>query len=455
MISLVLGHDGLPLYISLYNQLKTQITQGVLQAGDKLPSKRALAGQLGVSINTVDGAYGQLQSEGFLESRPKSGFYVCDIDTVVSLPKAKEVTGQKAPAEHPVLVDFSPGGVALEKFPRSVWRQMMCRSLDTGFEATPHAGDLGLRQEIAAYLLGARGVVATEEQVIVGAGSDRLLSMLSYILPSTMTLAMENLVYTKAHRHFARMGHPVFPAPMDEHGVLIEPLENQDNCVVFTTPSHHFPLGHSMPMGRRVKLLNWAGQGNRYIIEDDYDSEFRYDTKPLPSLQSIDQNERVIYMGTFSRSLSPSLRVGYMVLPPDLLERFHREYCFPCEVATLEQKALATFMAEGHFETHLNRMRVYYGKKRKWLLDALAPLENQVEILGHAAGHHVTLRSRVGLSEEVLCRKAREAGAVAYPISPYFMEGEPVANTVILGFGGLSQEEICQGGELLVEAWKK
>ncbi len=454
----VLPEDGTSLYGAIYNQFRQQIQDGSLKAGDKLPSKRVLASQLGVSLNTVDGAYGQLQSEGYVESRPKSGYYVCHIETM--LPMTTTPALLTVPVEEPrsMVVDFSPRHIATEKFPFTVWQRMLKQAMGDGdaLQRSLRQGDWNLRQEIATYLHRARGVHATAEQVVIGAGTDRLLSMLSYILPSHWQLAVENPVYTKAYRQFARMGHGVVPAEIDHSGILVEPLEHLEEAVVFATPSHQYPLGLSMPMGRRVKLLNWASaKPNRYIIEDDYDSEFRYDTKPVPSLQSIDQHHRVIYLGTFSRSVAPSIRVSYMVLPPRILERYQREYgAFSTEVSALEQRALAYFMAGGHFETHLNRMRVHYRNKRQWMLDALAPLEGKVKVIGEAAGHHLTLKSVVGATEAQLCQRAKAVGVAVYPISPYFLGECPYGGKVLLGFGGLPKEDIQKGMALLTQAWQ-
>ncbi|MFI3312441.1 MAG: PLP-dependent aminotransferase family protein [Eubacteriales bacterium] len=453
----VLPEDGTALYAGIYKQFRQQIQDGTLKAGDKLPSKRVLASQLGVSLNTVDGAYGQLQSEGYVESRPKSGYYVCYIETMLPMSTTPMTVAPSMGEPSIAVVDFSPRGIAAEKFPFTVWQRMLKQALADGdaLSRSPRQGDWQLRQEIATYLHRARGVNATADQVVIGAGTDRLLAMVSYILPSDWQLAIENPVYTKAYRQFARMGHPVVPAEIDYDGVMVEPLESLERAVVFTTPSHQYPLGLSMPMGRRVKLLNWAGtKPERYIIEDDYDSEFRYDSKPVPSLQSIDHHHKVIYLGTFSRSIAPSIRVSYMVLPPWILERYQQEYGeFSSDVSALEQRALAYFMAGGHFETHLNRMRVHYRNKRQWMLDAMEGLSNMA-VIGEAAGHHLTLKSKVGMTEVALCQKAKEAGVMVYPISPYFLGDCPYEGKVLLGFGGLSKEEIQKGMELLTKAWQ-
>ncbi len=455
---LLLPEDGSPLYLNLYRQLRAQIETGERKAGEKLPAKRVMASQLGVSVNTVDAAYGQLLSEGFVEARPRSGYYVQPIGQIQRLPPPPQAAVSADAPRDGVRVDFAPGDIAREKFPFTVWNRLLKGAMDdpASLRRAEPQGDPGLRRAVAAYLHAARGVNCGPDQVVIGAGSDSLLSLLSYLLPNRYTAAVENPVYNKAYRLFARMGHRVVPAEIDRQGVMAEPLEDLADALLYATPSHQYPLGLSMPMGRRVKLLNWAGRGSsRFILEDDYDSEFRYDARPVPSLQSIDKNGRTIYLGTFSRSVAPSVRVSYLVLPPALLNLYRRGYAgFACAVSTLEQIALREFLLQGHFETHLNRMRVCYRAKRARLLAGLAPLEGQIRCIGEAAGCHLTLQSRNGLSEMELCRRALSAGVRVYPISPFFMGDCPYDGKVLLGFGGLSEGALQAGAAALCRAWR-
>ena len=450
-----------PLYLQIYRALRQEIEAGQRRAGDRLPSKRALAAELGVSVNTVDGAYGQLLSEGFVEARPRSGFYVCPIDTLqrLTMPEpAQDALPQPAP--DPVEVDFAPGAVDRAHFPHAVWRRLLkaaWNEYDPALLRAPDPqGDPGLRQAVARYLHDARGVNTDADHLVIGAGTDSLLQLLSFLLDSSCTLAVENPVYHRGHLLFARMGHPVLPVPVDAAGVSPERLDGLDNLVLYTTPSHQFPLGIRTPMGRRAQLLNWAGAGRfRYILEDDYDSEFRYGSRPLPSLQSMDRNGRVIYMGSFSGCLAPSIRMAYMALPDPLLALYRRR-CggFSSAVSGLEQAVVREFLLQGHFETHLNRMRVLYRNKRRQLLAGLAPLTGQLEVTGEAAGHRLTLR-HVSLSEAELCRLALEAGVRVYPVSPFFIGKMDPAweGRVLLGFGGLTGPELDRGAALLLQAW--
>ncbi len=455
-------HSPLPLYQQLYQQLRREIQSGALAPGEKLPSKRKLSEQLGVSINTVEGAYTQLEAEGFVAASPRRGFFVLETGQLPQQSRPLPPAPPEPEPPHPAyLVDFSPSGMARQQFPFGVWRRLLRNCFneydDRLLLRTPQQGDPGLRQAVADYLYRARGVRCTPEQIVIGAGSDNLLFMLSYILPEALTLAVENPLYNHAHALFSRMGHRVCAIPVGPDGILLSALPQTGSVLVYTTPSHQYPLGYAMPIGQRTALLRWSGLGpSRYIIEDDYDSEFRYSSRPIPSLQSIDRQGTVIYLGTFSRSVAPALRISYMVLPPTLLGLFREKYLgFSSTVSAFEQAVLREFMKLGHFETHVNRMRIYYRARRQCLVEALSPLAQWVEILGEPAGHHLTLRVKDGTPEAQLVASARQAGVRVYPVSPYFLTEVPpeYRSTVLLGFGGLTDQEIRQGVSLLGRAW--
>lgn len=453
---------SMPLYQALYLQLRQQIQSGALPYGKKLPSKRKLSEQLGISVNTVDSAYCQLEAEGFIQSSPRARIFC--IGRRNAPPGKGPRTGAVFPARH-LRAQMDGGLLPLrhgrQQFPFGVWRKLMKNCFneydDTLLLRTVPQGDPGLRQAVADYLYRARGVACTPEQIVIGAGTDNLLLILGYILPNSFMLAVENPLYNHAHGLFSRLGHPVTAVPVDPDGIRLSALPSRDQVVVYTTPSHQYPLGYAMPIGQRTALLRWSSIGRqRYIIEDDYDSEFRYQSRPIPSLQSIDGQGRVIYMGTFSRSVAPALRISYMVLPETLLQRYHENYRgFSSTVSGFEQAVLRQFMLEGHFETHVNRMRIYYRSRRQCLVDALEPLSPWMEILGQPAGHHLTLRLSNGMNEEALVSSAKALGVRVYPISPYFLDGVPEAHqsTVLLGFGGLTDEEIRLGAGLLIRAW--
>jgi len=448
----------LPLYESVYRQLREEISTGQRKAGEKLPSKRTLASQLGISINTVETAYRQLESEGYVEARERSGFYVLPL-SVLKQGTVRELQPDYVQHCPKPEIDFAVGAVDEALFPMGIWQRLTRASLNTAgiLNRSEAQGDAGLRLEIARYLARARGVHCDPEQILLGPGTDYLMQVLSGLLPECCTFAVENPAYHKAYLHFSRMGHQVLPAKMDGKGVLIEPLEELDNIVVYTAPSHQYPLGFAMPMGRRTALLSWCSRGSfRYVIEDDYDSEFRYDARPLPSLQSIDHLDRVVYLGTMSGVISPSLRISYMILPPALLSSLRKQPVpYSCGISTLSQFTLREFMAQGYFEKHLNRMRVCYKNRRRELEELLRPYEKTLRVIGAQAGSYLLVQIKNGAGERALCDTALEKGVGVYPISPYFIAEIPpeYRNTVLLGFGNLTSGQMRRGVALLAEAW--
>lgn len=456
---IVLQRDSrLPVYRQLYNALREEIISGRRGAGERLPSKRAMASQLGVSVNTVDAAYSQLASEGYLSVRERSGFTVCRIDAVQSLCLSAPPV-EPPQSSQPFAVDFSPSGMARQLFPLTAWQRAAKEVLASRqwLERCPRKGDLRLREAIAQYLQKARDVRCAPEQVIIGSGTESLISMLGLMLDSSVAFAVEDPVYNRSDRVLSRMGHPVITAEVDRQGVMPEPLEALDHVVLYTTPSHQYPLGICMPMARRAKLLNWCSGGTfRYIIEDDYDSEFRYDARPVPSLQSIDKNDRIIYLGTFSETVASSLRIGYMVLPQSLLPLYAKNKgLFSCNVPVPEQMILREFMEQGHFERHLNRMRTYYKRNRNDLIEQLGVFGKDIQVIGEAAGHHLTIKVCQARSEAELCSLAAAEGVRVYPISDYFIGKMPqkYRGKLLLGFGSLTQEQIADGVARLYRAW--
>lgn len=461
MIPISLQNTKTPLYRQIYIQIKEAIQSGSLSAHTRLLSKRKMAQLLDVSVNTVDTAYNQLVSEGFLEVRPQSGYYVCEIGKLEWDKNTKPLLKPVPMLEsNPIKIDFSLFGVDKDHFPYTIWKRLSRNVFeqwkDTILKNSPCHGELELRKAIASYLYLSRGVLCHSEQIVVGAGTDNLLQILSYLLKNECIIAMENPVYYDAYFYFRRMGHQVVSIPTDHHGMQIEPLEKLINTAIYITPSHQFPLGITMPISRRIKLLNWAKQSEkRYIIEDDYDSEFRYDIQPIPSLQSIDKNEKVIYLGSFSRSIAPSLRISYMVLPEKLSEKFSEKYhAFPCAVSKLDQLILMQFLSKGHYETHLNKMRKLYKEKREFFVFALKKAFPNAEILGENAGQHVLLKMHE-IKETELCVSAQKIGVRVYPISPYFTGKVPekYKMVVLLGYAEPSCNQILEGVNLLQKAW--
>lgn len=455
MITLMFEKQGPPLYMQVYGKIKEQIRKGEIRPQERLPSRRKLAEHLGISVNTVDAAYAQLLSEGFIESKPKRGYFACQVEKLAE--RVSDRTERKPRAEQPPQVDFSAAKVDTGHFPTSVWRRIVKSALEEerAFRQSPPKGDQALRESVAQYLYEARGIQAEPERIVIGAGTDNLLHILSYIFDSAYTFALENPVYNKAYHIFVRMGHKVLPVDVDKEGVQPGLLPEEGKAVVYATLSHQFPLGMTVPINRRIQLINWAKRGaGRYIVEDDYDSEFRYNARPIPPLYTLDGGDRVVYMGTFSKTMAPSLRISYMVLPRELMERFEGVYgFFGSTVSTLEQIALDRFIREGHYERHINRMRKLYGKKREAL--AARAKAYGLRLQGDPAGHHILLDT--GQDSQAFLEKLLEKNVGAYSIGPYFIGPVPEAycRMILLGFGALDEEEIAMGLEAIYQVMEE
>ena len=336
-----------PLYEQLYRYIRGEIEAGRLAAGERLPSKRALAAHLKISVVTVEGAYGQLLAEGYLRSEPKRGFFVQAVQEEHRSPAPARTLSVPAPPTPALPYDFSTSAVDIALFPFATWAKLMREVLSeqaAPLLASPHPQGLpALRRAIAEHLYRFRGIRADAEQIVVGAGSETLIGLLVQLLGREGGYGVENPGYTKTQRILTSCGAAVRPLPLDGQGLRVDALEEAGVRVVHVTPSHHYPLGIIMPVARRQALLRWAEAApDRYILEDDYDSEFRFSGRPIPALQSLDGGERVVYLNTFAKSLAPSLRISYMVLPPHLLERWRRDFWFySSTVPSFEQYALA------------------------------------------------------------------------------------------------------------------
>ena len=461
---IVWKNDGSHLYEQIYEHIKEEIRKGKLLYREKLPSTRSLAVYLQVSRSTVELAYEQLLSEGYIESVPYRGYYVARVEELYRIQEEgeREAAAQET-KEKGFAADFSPNAVDMRFFPFGIWRRLTRAILSqdnvSAFSLGQAKGDRQLRDTIARYLHASRGVNCSPDQLIIGAGNDFLLMLLCRLLDGDGTVAFENPTYPKAYRIFQLFSGRAVTVPSDEGGIRVGSLEAAGAKAVYVMPSHQYPSGRIMPIGRRLELLSWAMEGEgRYVIEDDYDSEFRYRGKPVPSLQASDTAGKVIYIGTFSKSIAPAIRVSYMVLPKKLLRRYEKQFAsFSSTVSRIDQAVLDAFIREGAFERHLNRMRKVYKEKHARLLEELRPLTKDFRISGENAGLHVLLSDRRGRGEEELVRRAREAGVRVYGISEAMVEpGEAKGGpaTVLLGFGGLTKEEISGGIALLKEAWK-
>lgn len=447
------GRNGLPLYDYLSRRIKEDIWAGKLRPGEKLPSKRALARNLEVSVVTVENAYAQLVAEGYLYTREKSGYFVSALDTGAKPTPAPTLPAMEEP-EGAWLLDLRSGGSGTEGFPFAVWARLMRRVIsDEGerlLKVSPHSGVPELRRAIVGYLRQFRGIEASPEQVVVGAGTEYLYNLIVQLLGRDKVFGLERPGYPKAGKVYALNGAACVPLAMDSQGVTVDSLEESGAQVIHLSPSHQFPSGVVTPIARRQSLLHWAREGEgRYIIEDDYDSEFRFTGRPIPTLQSIDRGGRVIYMNTFSRTLAPSLRISYMVLPPALLEEYRRKLGFySCTVPAMEQYTLARFLSEGGFETHVNRMRVFYRGRRDQVLSALAdsPLKGRYEVRGENAGLHFLVGLDTTRSDQELAALARTEGIRLSFLTDY---GGGEEHWLVVNYPGADLDRLPQALERL------
>ncbi|HEY5975945.1 MAG TPA: PLP-dependent aminotransferase family protein [Geobacteraceae bacterium] len=452
--------DPTPLYKQLYNQIREQILSGKLPADSRLPSVRDLAVELSASRNTIEGAYQELYAEGYICSKPRSGYFVSALDQEAA-PLSLSQTPRKrtrfpAPPPH-YAYDFHPARLDPESFPVALWRKCFIDSLrESSRELLKYGnpqGEWGLRRSIQQYLERSRGVVCDPEQIIICAGLQQSLDIVARLLQgSHSVVAVENPGYFIPRAVFRNHGFTVTPVPVGAGGLDLDSLKAGNATIAYVTPSHQLPTGCVMPIVSRLKLIEWAELGDRLIIEDDYDSELRYHGKPIPSLQGLRPAGNIIYAGTFSKILSPALRVSYLVLPHALLSTYHRlfENYFPT-VSLLEQKTLAKFMEQGHWDRHIRRMRTLYRKKHDTLLRSVERhFGGRAVAVGQGAGLHVLLQLPDATpSETEIIDRARHKGIRLLPYSDFYMTGEPDAATVLLGFGGMTTDEIERGVALL------
>lgn len=466
------GGAKAPLYEKIYEHIKDEIVTGRILRGEKLPSTRLMARNLAVSRSTVEMAYEQLLAEGYIKAEPCRGFFVCDITGLYQLQgsKQKAVLKMREKEEQRWEVDFSPYAIDTKNFPYNIWRKISKNVLLDDREelllAGDGCGDEKLRIAIVDYLHQARGVNCLAENVILGAGNEYLEILLSQILGREKIILMENPGYPQAYRTFLNMGYRVKTVPAREEGLSVKILGEENPELVYVMPSHQFPLGSVMPLGQRLALLEWAKkEEERYIIEDDHDSEYRYRGKPIPSLQSIDRFGKVIYIGTFSKSIAPSLRISYMVLPPKLMERYQEECGFySTTVPRMQQEILNCFIREGHFERHLNKMRGLYRVRRDFLLSELKKRDWVQCVHGDHAGLYLLVEIKSALTETVICKRAKEQGVCVSGITEYDLArckeeytdaGKMALSNVhkmpvlLLGYGKLSEVEMRRGLRIL------
>jgi GntR family transcriptional regulator/MocR family aminotransferase len=458
------------LHQQIYDAYRAAIVDGSLRPGQRIPSTRVLASEICVSRFPVLNAYAQLLAEGYVESRVGAGTVIASSlpdqltsSEPVGSTHSPTPSGPRSVARHCSILPrvasfpwlqswgaFRVGQVAFDQFPLHVWSNLVarrCRSMDAhAFHYGDPMGSMEFRETIANYLKTARSLHCEAEQVMIVGGSQQALEISARVLLDRgNSVWVEQPGYRLARDVFALTGcHPV-GVPVDNEGLDVAAGIKQCRKAraAFVTPSHQFPLGVTMSASRRLQLVDWAQNSGSWIIEDDYDSEFRYESLPIASLQGLDSNSRVIYIGTFSKVLFPSLRVGYIVIPSDLVERFQAiRRVMDLSPPSFYQEVLSDFIREGHFARHIRRMRVHYGELRSALVVSLGrELGPLVEVLGDEAGMHVAVMLQNGSRDLDIAERAARLNLSLWPLSPSYM-GEASRQGFILGFGGTRLTEI-------------
>lgn len=532
-----------PLYMQIYSYIKSEVLAHRLKAGNKLPSKRALAAQLGISTITIEGAYGQLMAEGYIYAKAKSGYYISPLESIqqaddsaadffqhntlgdaqlfsgpekisyesgytdnmpgasgtvnmaglsnspstsgIFVPSSLQstntalshasseissrpsITSTSMPSSSTIsskgrmshestaqtscaTIDLSSNNILPESFPFSIWTKLMRHTMSENqallLTKSPTAGIYSLRCAIAEHLLRFRGMHIQPEQIIIGAGTEYLYELIIKLIGRDKIYCVEDPGYHKLQRIYTDNGACCFSLPIDQQGMSVTALNAVRCDVIHISPSHHFPTGIITPVSRRYELLGWATSGQRYIIEDDYDTEFRLVGKPIPSLFSMDMSSKVIYMNTFSKSLTSTIRISYMVLPMPLMEEFNRRLGYlSCTVSTFEQYTLAEFINQGYFERHINRMRNNYKKLRQLLLKELLahPEHDKIQILQQASGLYFLLKINTTLSDRDLRSRLQQNGVHLQSLQHYYQNRQAAPeHTFVVNYSSLTEKDI-------------
>lgn len=433
----------------LYRALREEIMSGRLAAGEKMPSKRQLSEHLRVSTATIEAAYGRLVSEGYCESRPRSGMYVSG-----ELPRQRGVVH---PQEAPVRWDFSTGAADAEHFPYATWARLMREVLSEQNTALLLSGDpqgsFELRREIAAMMHSLRGIDVSPEQIVLGAGTEVLVTALVSVLGREKLFAVEDPGYSRVRRILVASGARIAPTPLHEGAIDVRALYTSGAGAAYVTPSHQFPLGGEMSMSQREALLRWATETGGYILEDDYDSEFRFCGVSAPALRALDESGQVIYMNTFARTLAPGLRLSFMVLPDALVSRYRALHA-ACSVPGFEQETLRKFIAGGYLERHVARMRVVY-RGRLHALERTAKALELGEVAPCGAGLYALLNVGGRTPAQELVTLAAQEGVKLTRLSDFgvMQPGKESERIVLLGFAGMDEASIEAGLQALKKAW--
>ncbi len=462
------------LYEYLYQCIKEDILSGKIAAGEKLPSKREMAKNHNISIITVENAYAQLIVEGYIYAREKRGYFASEISRQymkTGLQKNKQQNKLKdkknikdrnvsrSNEKQEWLVDFNSNHIMYDSFPFSTWSRIMRQTLldkEKSFLKSPSPnGVLELRQAIAGHLSHFRGMDVEVDNIIVGAGTEYLYSIIVQLLGKNSVIAVEDPGYRKISKVYESNGVRCLHLPIDQSGIQMQDMKGKKIDGVHISPSHHFPTGRVMPVSRRQNLLNWARENHGFIIEDDYDSEFRFSGRPIPTMAGMDSNH-VIYMNTFSKTLAPSIRIAYMVLPDELMKKYHEELGFySSTVSSFEQYTLANFISMGYYERHINRMRNYYRDYRNTIISAIkqSDIYSKVTIEEENAGLHFILGIRKQINDEKFKEILRNHKINISSVSDYCYNNlEEFNHKFIINYSAVAKDKLAKALEIMNEA---
>lgn len=461
-----------PMYMQLYLYIRESIETGKLPSGGKLPAIRSLAQHLSISKNTVETAYGQLLAEGYVESRERGGYLIQPIEelwssTLAAQPMRSTLLESTQPGQQEKIsmrYEFRYGDIAFDRFPLDLWKSCLSQSIAETAPTAPYDilgygdrfGHPGLRASLAEYVYQSRGVSCTADQIFVCAGTQYAVSMLLQALGlRRMTFAMEEPGYNGVRTVLNGMDCRMRLIDVADDGIDIASLERSDAAIAYVTPSHQFPLGMVMPIEKRLRLLKWASERDALVIEDDYDSEFRYGSRPIPALKALDSDDRVVYLGTMSKAFLPGARLSYVIAPRRFIPLMQDKLAaYSCSVSPIIQQAVWLFMKQGHYGRHVRRMRRVYHARYRALTDAIRYwMGDRAEIVGDSSGMHILLRVP-GRGAEELIRSGEEHGCLLFPAARHWsVPGEEARQFVMLGFGGMDEGKLTEGVRRLAEAW--
>lgn len=461
LLTFTFESGGRPLYEQLYRRIAGEIAGGRLRAGERLPSKRKLGEHLRVSVNTVDGAYRMLVDEGYVEARPRSGFFAAALPAPLAAPPPRPAPDAKPAEGAACRYDLRTGLVDPDTFQADLWLKLARKVLSrmgAHLAAGDPQGERVLREGLTRHLREFRALDAAPEQMVVGAGMEYLLGLLAGITGEGAVYALEDPGYPKLRAVLANGGVPMRFVGLDDAGMRPDRLRASGADVAYVTPTHQYPTGVTMPVGRRLELIAWAEERRgRYIVEDDYDSEFRYAGRPVPSMTGLTRSERVVYIGTMSRALAPSTRFAYMVLPPALLAVFRERFgTYACTVSMFEQLLLAEFIGTGMLVRHLNRARALYRRRRERLLAELdRAFGGRVRIRGANVGLHLLATLAGGPGEAAMKTRAAREGVRLAGASDFVASAAARVprNTVVLGYAALRDADVAAAVRRLAAAW--